>query len=199
MDVLANIRAWFTGEREALDLARQVHVTSHGTAYGERTTLHIDHRIPDVVGAQEGWRITTDHQHLPRVHFHPRARAKINAASQERGRRVYCIDLASAEVVAAMSYHLDNRRKFPLMLTAIGLRMDEGAPEDLYDASRGAAFLLKQYLHELAAQVGRAGYVDIDADGVTALRNLSDLGFVRAPRVKGLRESGRRMRQHPLP
>ena len=194
MDVLAAILAWLTQARDDLDLGRQVHVDISG---GE-TVVRVDHRIPAVEGTGEGWRVTTRKQHLPRVHFDLRVRQTINSASLERGRRLYCIDSACDEVLAAMSYHVDARRHFPVMLTAIGLRMDEGARSDLYDRSRGAALLLKQYVHEIARQIGRGGHVDIDADGVDALRDLGGLGFQRAPRVRGMRVSGRHLRQLPL-
>jgi hypothetical protein len=170
----------------------------HTSARGDRTVVSIDHRIPRAAASSEGWRITTQNQFLPSAHFGRKAREVINGADAAKGRRLYCIDLARCEVVAAMSYHIDKRRRIPVMLTAIGLRQDADASPEFYDCSRGAAVLLKQYVHEIAVQVGRGGFVDIDAADVQAIRDLSALGFQRAPQVPGLRPSGTHLRQLPL-
>lgn len=97
--------------------------------------------------------------------------------------------------MAAISYHLDDRPSFPLLLTAIALRVDEG--DELHDQSRAAAQILKGYAHEIARQMGRGSHVDIDASPY-AVPDLTVLGFSKAPRVKSLRVSGTHLRQ-PAP
>ena len=195
MNVVTLIIDWLTRARDTLDLGSQVRVKETG----ERTVVRIDHRIPAVDAARSGWRVTTRKQFLPRAHFPADVRSEVNRASLERGRRIFCIDMASNEVIAAIAYHVDADKRMPVFITAIALRTDAGAPAELYDESRGAAFLLKQYVHEIARQTGRGGHVDIDADGVETLRDLANLGFKRAPKIKGLRVSGRHLRQLPLP
>lgn len=189
---------WFAGARGGLRLDKQVHISVQGTSYGDRTAVRIDHRIPAVGGGNDGWRITTNKQFLPLAHFDRRVREKINQAALERGRRLYCIDLSTGEVIAAMSYHIDNSTRLPVFLTALGLRIDATPTGDLYDRSRGGAYLLKQYVHEIAQQIERDGYVHVDADNVDAIRDLTDLGFRRAPNLRGFRASGTHMRQPPL-
>jgi hypothetical protein len=177
-----------------LDLASHVHTS----ARGHLTSVSIDHRVPTSSRGSSGLRFTTKRQYLPGPHFHRNVRETINQADVAKGRRIYCVDLARNEVVAALSYHIDQRKRMPVMLTAVALRIDTDAVPDLYDWSRATAFLLKQYVHELASQIGRSAQLHIDADNVDAIRDLSDIGFVRASFVKGLRVSGTHMRQAPL-
>jgi hypothetical protein len=179
---------------KSLDLPTQVHTT----ARGEKTIVAIDHLIPSSGTVADGWRVTTRKLYLPTSHFDRRVRATINQASLERGRRIFCIDRESGEAIAALSYHIDKRKRMPVMLTALAMRIDATPARQLYDQSRGAAFLLTQYVHEIASQAGRPGAVHIDADNLDAIRDLNDLGFQRAPDVPGLRVSGTHLRQLPL-
>lgn len=182
-------------------LASQVTVASSRAAHGERTSVRIDHRLrePGSRGARVRWRITTRDQFLPRAHFARAAREKINAASLDRGRRIYCVDLESQQVMAALSYHLDDREHWPLLLTALALRIDEDATADLFEESRALGWLLKQYVHAIGEKVGRAGYVDMDApDRRDVVDELMRLGFRNAPRVDGLNPSGRHLRQDAI-
>jgi hypothetical protein len=179
------------------DLARQVAVETGETAYGERTVIRIDHRIPDVATARRArWRITTHAQALPREKFDERGRARIGSASAERGRRLYCIDLDSEEVMAALAYHLDDRPGRPLLLTAIAFRIDTDESPELRLQSRVCLGLLKQYVHAISARIGRGGFVDVDApDRADVLRALGLLGFRPAPHVKHFEPGGVHMRQ----
>lgn len=194
LHVLGGIIEWVARSKSTWNLQGQVHVE----ARGGQTFVRIDHRMPAGDHSDKGWRVTTGNQYLPRAHFGADVRSAINSASHERGRRLYCIDQASNEVVAAMSYHVDEDPRLPVFLTSIGLRVDEGGMPELYDRSRGAAFLLKQYVHEIARKIGRGGHVDIDAGSVELLKDLTVLGFKRAPKIKGLRPSGQHLRQQPL-
>lgn len=194
LDVLGGIIEWISRSKPTWSLDQQVHVELRRG----QTFVRVDHRIPPDEHIEAGWRVTTHKQLLPSVHFPSGARATINGASDERGRRLYCIDQASDEVIAAMSYHVDEDARMPVLLTAIGLRVDAGALPDLYDRTRGAVLLLKQYVHEIARQLGRGAHVDIDIGDPEVIKDLEFLGFKRAPRVRGLRPSGTHLRQQPL-
>lgn len=179
------------------DLGRQVTIAAGETAFGERTAISVDHLVPDDRSAGHArWRVTTRNQFLPRAHFDERARARINTAAAERGRRLYCIDLATQEVMAALAYHLDDRPQRPVLLTALAFRLDAGGSAELFRESRGCARLLKQYVHAISARTARGGFVDVDApDRADVLAELDLLGFRRAPRVKGFEPGGVHLRQ----
>ncbi len=179
------------------NLSEHVHIRGQERARRQETVVEIDHLIPSDEHAVRGWRVTTKDQRLFRAHFHAKARDEIKCASQERGRRLFCIDRERQEVMAAISYHLDDDRSMPLLLTAIALRIDVAGPAALYNQSRAAALILKQYAHEIARRTGRGAYVDIDASPAAA-NELARLGFRKAPQVRGFRVSGLHLRQDPL-
>ncbi len=71
-----------------------VKIKAAGTAYGERTIVRIDHRLPEPSrGAHAIFRVTTHEQFLPRAHFDRTVRETVNRAALERGRRIYAIEL----------------------------------------------------------------------------------------------------------
>jgi hypothetical protein len=177
------------------DLARHITVASSEGAHGSRTVIRIDHRVPDPAsGRRARWHVTTRAQFLPSSQFDEAARARVANASAQRGRALCCIDLDSGQVIAALSYHVDERPRHPVLLTAVAMRID-GEPE-LSRASRGCAALLKQYVHAIAALIGRASYIDIDAPNrAQVLRELEQLGFRPAPRLRGFEPGGVHLRQ----
>ena len=97
-----------------------------------------------------------------------------------------------------MSYHLHADSRVPLMITAIGLRIDAVPGSDLYEQSQVGALLVKQYLHHIAHQCGRGGHVDIVCDDPDAIETLKELGFRKGPRIKGVRMPGTPWRQDEL-
>lgn len=159
--------------------------------------MAIDHRVPgDADEGRPGLRITTKDQKLFRAHFDREVREVANTASHERGRRLFCIEMSRQEVVAVISYHIDDRGHFPVLITSIGQRID--GDTDLIRVSRLAAALLKQYVHEIAEQIGRGGSVDFDNGDPSAETELKVLGFRRGPKVDGRRPSGTMWRQDAL-
>lgn len=71
-----------------------VRIKTAGTAYGERTVVRIDHRLPEPSrGTDAVFRVTTREQFLPRAHFDRSVRETVNRAALERGRRIYAIEL----------------------------------------------------------------------------------------------------------
>lgn len=126
------------------------------TAYGERTVVHIDHRIPEPGQSRHAaFRITTREQFLPRAHFDRSVREIVNRAAVERGRRIYAIELRSQEVMAMLSYHLHDSPTRPLLITVLGTRADANAPPDLYARSLALVWLLKQYAHTISDHTNR--------------------------------------------
>jgi len=191
------VKLWWAEARWDFALVSHVHVSVTPGGTRDSSRVSIDHRIPSHESSgRVGWRITTRKQFLPRAHFDADVRARVNSASIERGRRLFCIDVEQGEVVAAIAYHVDDKPHLPLLLTAIALRTDADASADLFGRSRGAAYILKQYAHEIARQLERGDFVDIDAQPA-AEADLRDLGFRKAPRVRGMRVSGTHWRQNP--
>ena len=186
--------------RRLVDIKGAVTIKATGTAYGERTVVQIDHRLPEPGrGTRAAFRATTREQFLPRAHFDRSVRQIVNRASADRGRRIYAIELSSQEVMAVLSYHLHDSPGRPLLITALGARADEHAPPDLYARSLALVWLLKQYAHAVSERTMRGGHVDMDAanrpDVIGVLRQL---GFRDAPRVSGFSPSGRHLRQDAI-
>lgn len=184
-----------------VDIAGAVTIKSRGTAYGERTVVRIDHRLPEPGrGGPAAYRICTREQFLPRAHFDRSVREIVNRASGERGRRIYAIELRSQQVIAVLSYHLHDSPGRPLLITALGTRVDVDAGSELYARSLAVVWLLKQYAHAISQHTKRGGYLDMDAaNRPDALAVLRQLGFRDAPRVKGFTPSGRHLRQDATP
>lgn len=185
------------GAQQPSDIRAAVTIKTSGTAYGERTVVRIDRRLPEGSrGGRAAFRVTTREQFLPRAHFNRSVREIVNRAAVERGRRIYAIELSSQEVMAVLSYHLHDSPGRPLLITALGTRADADGPPDLYARSLALVWLLKQYAHAISERAGRGGHVDMDAanrpDAIAVLRQL---GFRDAPRVSGFSPSGRHLRQ----
>jgi hypothetical protein len=197
--LLDRLRSQLAARRPA-DIHAAVTIKAKGTAYGERTVVHIDHRLPELGrGSHAAFRVTTREQFLPRAHFNRSVREIVNRAAAERGRRIYAIDLGSQEVAAALSYHLHDSASRPLLVTALGTRADEHAPPELYARSLALAWLLKQYAHAISEHTKRGGYVDMDAaNRPDVIAVLFQLGFRDAPRVTGFNPSGRHLRQDAI-
>ena len=186
--------------QEPATIQGAVTIRTSGTAYGERTVVRIDHRLPEPGrGGRAAFRITTREQFLPRAHFDRSVREIVNRAAAERGRRIYAIELRGQEVMAVLSYHLHDSPGRPLLITALGTRADANAASGLYARSLALVWLLKQYAHAISEQTKRGGYVDMDAanrpDVIAVLRQR---GFRDAPRVSGFSPSGRHLRQDAI-
>jgi hypothetical protein len=82
-------------------LQAAVRIKRTDTAYGQRTIVSIDHRLPEPGrGGHAAFRVTTREQFLPRAHFDRSVRETVNCAAGERGRRIYAIELSSQEIYA---------------------------------------------------------------------------------------------------
>lgn len=197
LDYLAN---WLILQRATIDIDGQIAITKRTTAEGERTIVAIDHLLSCPLPGRPGWRVTTKPTYLPTRHFHSTAAHTLKTSAEHgRGRTIYCMDHGlDDEVVAALSYHLDERRSWPLFITAIGFRVDFPENAVLRRRTVEAAFLLKQYAHAIAALTGRGDDVHAEVPPNAVVRYAQELGFVKAARLKGLRSSGTHMRQPPL-
>lgn len=119
------------------DIAATVTIRSKGSAYGERTVVRIDHRLPEPgQGGRAAYRVCTREQFLPRAHFDRSVRDIVNRASCERGRRIYGIELESQQVIAVLSYHVHDSPGRPLLITALGTRIDVDGKPELYAKPR---------------------------------------------------------------
>lgn len=194
MAELETLKTWLGEITETVPA--QVNVREMEQGAGPQTVVAIDHRLPCRLEAHSaGWRVSTSPTFLPAAHFSSHARHVLKTASAARGRTLYCHDVLSGEVVAALSYHIDERPHFPVMVTAIGLRIDGSTNAFLAHRSLAGALLLKQYLHAIAAKTGRGDFVDLDLAEGPSPDLVQALGFRAAPKVKGFRPGGRHLRQ----
>ncbi len=199
-DSLEQLSTWLTENWQQIKIPAQVTVRAKTRAYGERTTVKIDHRLSCPLQGYDGWRIGTKKTFLPLAQFNSWARQKVNtAASHGTGRTIYCYDDGlDDQVVAALSYHIHDRADWPLFITAIAFRIDFKEDRGLRARTVAGAFLLKQYAHALGELIGRGPAVHMDM----AVDNLEgyavELGFRRAPALKGLRVAGTHMLQDSL-
>lgn len=160
-----------------------------------RMPLSINHLIPAAGGGRVRYRITTDYQVLPETFFGRRVRKGINTASLERGRAIYCLDVASDDVLAALSCHVPDRGR--LVIRTLAVRRDEGEPE-LWKRSRLDVVICKAYLHVFAAKIGRTAELLYDADTQEAANEATTfLGFRLAGRVTEIRPSGYQLLVQP--
>jgi hypothetical protein len=166
---------------------------------GPRTTVAIDHLLSCPLKAHDGWRITTKRTFLPRAQFSSPAAHFLKTADHTRGRTIYCQDhRLDDEVVAGITFHIDERASWPVFITSIAFRIDFKGDPELRCRTVAGAFLLKQYVHSISEAIGRGGFVHIEVPPDDSDLYAHELGFRRAPRLKGLRSSGTHMRQPPL-
>lgn len=143
--------------------------------------------------------MTTKRTFLPRAHFSSFAAHQLKTAAHERGRTIYCHDRSrDDEVVAGIRYHIDDRAKWPVFILAIAFRIDFKGDAELRRRTIAGGFLLKQYVHAISDAIGRGGYVHAEVPPGETLIYANELGFRKAPRIKGLRASGTHLRQPPL-
>jgi len=197
-DPLVSLARWLTDQRAVIDIAGHVTVRETTRALGDRTIVEIDHLLSCPLVGYEGWRIRTQRTFLPRGHFSSHAAHSLKTADHGRGRTIYCQDhVLDDEVVAGISYHVDERASWPVFITAIGFRVDFKGHVELRRRTVAGAFVLKQYVHAISDALGRGGYVDIEVPSNDEAY-ARELGFRNAPKLKGLRTSGRHMRQPAL-
>jgi len=165
---------------------------------GDRTKVAIDHLLSCPLSGYNGWRVTTKQTFLPLGQFSSHASFCLKTADHVRGRTIYCKDRAlDDEVVAAMSYHIDERSSWPVFVMTIGFHRDGKRDAEMRKRTIVGAFVIKQYVHAISDLIGRGGLVHIDVppDGEIYAR---ELGFRNAPRIKGLRVAGTHMQQPSL-
>jgi hypothetical protein len=197
-DSLERLSKWLTDNWERIDIPSQVTIRETSTARGGQTRVSIDHRLDGLTPAHPGWRISTKRTDLPGTHFSSLATHYLKSADHQRGRTIYCHDISRGEVIAALSYHIDEHPSWPVFITMIGLRTDFAIDRDLRNRTLGAALLLKQYVHAISQGLGRGPDVHIEIPGHDTDRYATELGFQKARKISGLRVSGTHMRQPPL-
>jgi hypothetical protein len=190
-DPLQQLAHWLGQQRTARQIAQQV--TVHA---GTQTTVAIDHLLSCPLDGHDGWRISNKAAYLPKTQFGSQARFRLNSAKD--GRTICAHDRASAEVTAALGYHVDTRPRMPVLITAIGLRTDTA--DSAWETYRTLAAVLvaKQYVHALAAKIGRGGHVDLDLGDPKLELLMKRIGFTAAPNIRGFKPAGIHMRQPPL-
>jgi hypothetical protein len=174
--------AFWRDHRDGIRMERQLRVRQVEGVRGLETVVELDDRVPP---KDPRWQITTSRNFLPRARFMPNARAKVRDAAERRvgnhpdgelkGRALYCVDLHTQEVVAALSYHIPKNRREPLLVTAVALRSE---PE-LAQESQACARITKRYVHALARKLRRRTYVDFTAEAGSMSVDLAILNFVK--------------------
>lgn len=155
------------------------------TATAPRTTITIAHRIPSPgPGRRVRWLITTEPGRLPAREFDSAA-----AINERAGRAIRCVDVATNTTVAAIAYHVDEGHALPLLITAIATRTDP----DWAETSHGAVLIIKAYLHQAGAMLGRPGEVGcFPGSQARAAEYTGRYGFKRASVPAAWRASGLR-------
>jgi hypothetical protein len=198
-DDRTSLARWLSKQRTTIDIPGHVTVREAMRARGARTIVAIDHLLSCPLEGHEGWRITTKRTFLPRGHFSSYAAHSLKTADHGRGRTIYCQDhVVDDEVVAGISYHIDERSTWPVFVTAIGFRIDFKGDVELRRRTVAGAYLLKQYVHAISDAAGRGPYVHIEVPSNDSERHARELGFHKAHKLKGLRTSGTHMRQRAL-
>jgi hypothetical protein len=198
-DPVGLLACWLIDQRATIDIPGHVTVRKTTGAYGRLTAVAIDHLLSCPLEAHDGWRVSTKPTFLPREHFSSQARHFLKTADPCRGRAIYCHDRSAGEVVAGVSYHIDDNPGLPVLVTAIAFRTDNARNAYLRHRTLAGAFILKQYVHAVSATIGRGGYVDLDLAARGGEPYAQELGFRKAPKVKGLRPGGLHLRQEALP
>lgn len=183
---------------ERTDIHDNVRV-SESVAHGSRQTrVTVHHRIPSPSsGRRARWLITTTSQLLAPGLFAPRIAEAIRRASDVRGRALYCVDLVWREVLAALTYHLDDDRARPVLITALALRTD--GDDTLYRESLAATLVLKAYLHALGSKLGRGAEIVFEVPpGPQVAVYERALGFRKARTPKGYRSTDVYLSQRPF-
>lgn len=162
------------------------------------TVLSLYDEIPDLQGHPRSLIVTTDDAEgcVGRASWPKGARATVNRlAADERGRAIFCRSVEMDEVLAALGFSLDGLKSQPVLAYAFALRRE---PE-LAAASRGAAWVLKLYLHHIGAVLGRGGgEILFRAPPGDAARYARDrLGFETAPRYRSIGAGGELLVQYP--
>jgi hypothetical protein len=193
LDLLAR---WLKDQRDKI--ANQVTVRKGKGAYGALTEVAIDHRLACSLPGHGGWRVSTKPTFLFPQHFESHPRFCLKTADHDRGRTIYCHDLSALQVVAGMSYHIHDNARTPVLATMIAFRIDIADNAFLRYRTLAGALVTKQYIHAIAEKIGRGGHVDLDLAERKHEPFASELGFRKAPKVKGLRPGGLHLRQ-PAP
>jgi hypothetical protein len=190
---LARLAGWL--EAESPRMVDQVHVSRTKRATGIETRVRIDHRLPSQIDQYDGWHIRTRRTFLPPSQFGSHARMCIKNANARRGRAIYCYEPTSEEVVAAATYHIDQKGDFPVLLTTLAFRTDTDDTVGLLDRTLAGALVLKHHLHAVAEKIGRGGHIDIDLADPSQEPLLRQLGFRKAPQIPGFKPAKRHLRQ----
>jgi hypothetical protein len=192
MDPLEELADWLPAQRKRIE--GQVRVQKRRDR-PQRTKVAIDHRFPCPVGDHVGWHVTTREALLPRPQFSSYAASHLRNAARH-GRAIYCHDPLLNEAVAALAFHIDERVHLPFLITDIAFRTEPDINRLVRDRSLCGALVLKHHAHALAAKLGRGGHVDVDLRNDDILLDYAgELGFKKAPNLKGFRPSGVHLRQ----
>ena len=196
---LDRLARWLIDQRATIDIPGHVTVRTAAGAYRAQTTVAIDHLLSSPFAAHDGWRISTKPTFLPSEHFSSQARFRLKSAGTARGRAIYCHERTALEVVAGLSYHIDDNPGFPVLITMIAFRTDIASNAYLRHRTLVGTFILKQHIHAVSEKIGRGGHVDLDLAARNQEPYARELGFRNAPKVKGLRPGGLHLRQEASP
>jgi hypothetical protein len=148
------------------------------------TSVTVEDAIPRAPFRRRGraWRITTSSHFLRRDHFPIETERRGVAYNDQkaRGRTLYCVSAAErgsharGQVVAALSWHVDERADAPLLITNLAIRGDSA---DARSLSLAAAAWMLAYLLEVAARTGRPEEIGVEIDTQPNADDFSAIGF----------------------
>jgi hypothetical protein len=108
-------------------------------------------------------------------------------ARKPRRRALFCQELRSDEVLAAVSFHVDDSRQAPIVLTDIAVRQDHPVSNAW---SRYAVHILIGYLLQVAKQDGRPSHVGFLARNDQERELATRLGLKPCRRPRSVRGDG---------
>jgi hypothetical protein len=164
---------------ERLNQTLRITTTKRANGLWTRVTLAGLH-VPEIDRSPRFLLTTEGNRRLPGALFGRELAAKINEASQEKGRVFFAIDLDLQEEVAAISYHIPERSSDDIMITAIAPRVDGAAI-----SGRLCVPMLKACVHQVGTRLNRSGRVLLRTGALGEQEATELYGFRRGPRSKG--------------
>jgi hypothetical protein len=170
-------------------LAAAVKVKANG-----ETIVKIEDSIPPTPFRRRGrgWRITSVTQFLRSDHFPEDTPRKgvLHNDEKARGRTLYCVSQIDThspaeprrgQVAAALSFHVDDRKQAPLLITNLAIRGDSDEARAL---SRAAAAWMLAYLIEASVQLNRGDEIGVEIATQPNSDDFSEIGFRATPTPK---------------
>ena len=175
---LALLRTWWRNALPNLNLEHVVKLDPIGNT-GKHRLRDFRRVIRDFMSERGRYLITNTRLEMPTTSFAPVEVERLNLAHKnQRGRVLWCQDLALRETMAALSFHIDEAAVPPL-IGQIALRRE--LDPHIRRSSVLCAGMLKAFVHEVGRQLKRTSDCDLDAPADWIAFAQDYLGFCGRP------------------